>query len=52
MSSVYESIMAGLNEAVEAAKSKKKMLKRRVVTVTPVKEYQLDEVKKSEISEV
>lgn len=46
MSDVYESIIAGLNEAVEDAKSKKKTLKRRMVTVTPVKEYQPDEVKK------
>lgn len=46
MSDVYESIMTGLNEAVEDAKSKKKMLKRRVVTVMPVKEYQPEEVKK------
>lgn len=46
MSDVYESIMTGLSEAVEDAKSKKKMLKRRVVTVMPVKEYQPEEVKK------
>lgn len=46
MSSVYESIMIGLNEATEDAKSKDKKLKRRVVTVAPVKEYQADEVKR------
>lgn len=46
MSSVYESIMAGLNEAVEDAKSKEKKLSRRSVTVIPVKEYQADEIKK------
>lgn len=49
MSDVYESIMTGLSEAVEDARSEKKKLKRRVVTVTPVKQYQPDEVKKSEI---
>ncbi len=46
MSDVYESIMTGLSEAVEDARSEKKKLKRRVVTVTPVKQYQPDEVKK------
>lgn len=46
MSDVYKSIMAGLNEAIEDARSEKKKLKRRVVTVTPVKKYQPDEVKK------
>lgn len=46
MSDVYNSIMAGLNEAVEDARSKKKTLKRRAVTVIPVKKYRPDEVKK------
>ncbi|MCD8014842.1 MAG: helix-turn-helix domain-containing protein [Lachnospiraceae bacterium] len=44
--SVYESIMTGLTEAVEDAKSSEKKLQRRIVTVIPVKEYQADEVKK------
>lgn len=44
MSSVYKSIMAGLNEAVEDAKGSGKKLKRRVVTIVPVKEYGADEV--------
>ena len=39
MSDVYESIVAGLQEAIEDAKSKEKKLPRRVVTVVPVKEY-------------
>ena len=39
MSKVYESIMAGLAEAVEDAQSKDKKLRRRVVTIVPVKEY-------------
>lgn len=44
MSSVYESIMAGLTEAVEDAKSPEKKLKRSVVSVVPVKEYDAAEV--------
>lgn len=43
MSRAYESIMAGLTEAVEDVKEKK--LPRRIVTVLPVKEYQAEEVK-------
>lgn len=43
MSRSYESIMAGLTEAVEDVKEKK--LPRRIVTVLPVKEYQAEEVK-------
>lgn len=46
MSSVYDSIMAGLAEAVEDAESEKKVLKRRVVTVIPVKEYSAAEIQK------
>ena len=46
MSNVYESIMTGLNEAVEDSKSYEKKLTRRVVTVIPVKEYNASEVKK------
>lgn len=46
MSDVYRSIMAGLNEAVQDAKSKEKKLPRRVVSVMPVKVYQAEEVKK------
>lgn len=42
-SSAYESILAGLTEAVEDVKEKK--LPRHTVTVLPVKEYQADEVK-------
>ena len=46
MSNAYESIMTGLNEAVEDSKSYEKKLTRRVVTVIPVKEYNASEVKK------
>ena len=45
-SSVYESIMAGLNEALEDAQSKTPILKRNKVSVEPVKVYEADEVKK------
>lgn len=45
MSSIYESIITGLNEAVEDAKGSEKRLKRRVVTIVPVKEYGADEVR-------
>ena len=46
MKSVYESIMTGLAEAVEDAKSKDKKLQRRIVTIIPVKQYTADQVKK------
>lgn len=46
MSSVYESIMTGLNEAIEDAKSKDNNLHRRTVIVVPVKEYHAEEIKK------
>ena len=44
--SVYESIMTGLNEALEDAQSTKPILKRHKVTIEPVKVYEADEVKK------
>ena len=43
---VYESIMTGLNEALEDAQSSKTMLKRHKVTVEPVKVYKAEEIKK------
>ena len=45
MSSVFESIMTGLTEAVEDAQSANKKLSRRTVTVIPVKEYGAEQVK-------
>ena len=45
MKSVYESIMTGLNEAIEDAKKTEIKLKRRVVSIVPVKEYSAKEVK-------
>ncbi len=44
--SVYESIMAGLNEALADAQSEKPILKRHKVFVEPVKVFEADEVKK------
>ena len=46
MSNVYESIMTGLNEALEDAKSEKPILKRHKVKVEPVKVYGAEEVKR------
>ena len=45
MSSVYKSIVAGLTEAIEDVQSKEKKLKRRIVTIVPVKEYDASEIK-------
>lgn len=45
MSTVYESIMTGLAEALEDAEGKKE-LKRRAVTVVPVKVYNAEQVRK------
>ena len=44
--SVYESIMTGLNEALEDVKSDNKILKRNQVTVEPVKVYEAEEIKR------
>ena len=41
----YESIMTGLNEAIEDAKSNKPVLKRQALTIEPVKVYEAEEVK-------
>ena len=43
---VYESIMAGLNEALADAQSEKPILKRHKVIVEPVKVFDADEVRK------
>ncbi len=45
MSSVYESIMAGLTEAVEEKHSGKTILQRRTVSIEPVKRYNAAEIK-------
>ena len=44
MGNVYDSIMAGLAEAIADAEGQKPALRRRMVTVMPVKKYGADEV--------
>lgn len=44
--SVYESIITGLNEALEDAQSEKPILKRNKVTVEPIKVFDAEEVRK------
>lgn len=44
MESVYSSIMTGLKEAVDDTQKKEQKLKRRVVTVIPVKQYEAQEI--------
>lgn len=39
MGSVYDSIMAGMTEAIEDAKGEGKKLKKRAVSTEPVKTY-------------
>ena len=46
MSNVYDSIMSGLTEAVEDVNRRDKKLKRRVVSIIPVKEYSAMEIQK------
>lgn len=43
---IYNSIMAGLYEAIEDSKSEKPILKRQKVSITPVKIFEASEVKK------
>ena len=45
MSDVYTSIMTGLQEAIDDANGKDAKLKKRIVTIIPVKEYKASEVK-------
>ena len=44
---LYESIVTGLNESLEDAKSEAHILKRNTVSVEPVKVFKADEVKKN-----
>ena len=46
MSNIYENILVGLQEAIDDSVAQKKTLKRRMVTIVPVKEYSSKEVKK------
>lgn len=45
MSNVYESIIAGLEEIEEELKRKESKLKKRIVTIVPVREYSSKEIK-------
>ncbi len=44
--SVYESIMTGLNEALDDAEGKKPILKRHKVTIEPIKVFDSSDIKK------
>lgn len=46
MSNIYESIITGLTEAIEDAKSTEKVLKRNTITIVPIKEYQAADIQK------
>ena len=46
MSETYESIIQGLQEALEDAKAEKKKLARHTVTIIPVKKYDAAQVKR------
>ena len=46
MSTIYNSIITGLNEAIEDAQSTEKILKRNTVTIVPIKEYNAAEIQK------
>ena len=43
---LYNSIMAGLNEAIEDAKSENKKLIRHKVTIEPIKIYEAQDIKR------
>lgn len=45
MSDVYESIITGLEKIEEDLKRKESKLKKRIVTIVPVKEYSSKEIK-------
>ena len=45
---VFDSILSGLNEALEDAKKETPSLKRHRVTVIPLKEYEANDIKKNQ----
>lgn len=45
---VFDSILSGLNEALEDAKKETPSLKRHRITVIPLKVYEANDIKKSE----
>ena len=46
MSKYYEELMQSLQEAIDDAQGTEKKLKRRVVTIEPIKEYKAEEIKR------
>ena len=46
MGNVYNSIITGLTEAIDDAKSDEKKLERNAVYVEPIEEYNVEEVKR------
>lgn len=44
MESVYQSIVAGLSEAIEDIQNEEKKLKRHTVSIMPVKDYNAKEI--------
>lgn len=46
MGRYYEELMSSISEAIEDSKKEEEILKRRVVTIIPVKKYRSDEIKK------
>ena len=45
---VFDSILSGLNEALEDTKKETPALKRHRITVIPLKVYEANDIKKSE----
>ena len=45
---VFDSILSGLNEALEDAKKETPSLKRHQVTVIPLKVYEANDIKKNQ----
>lgn len=46
MSKYYEELVASIEEAIQDTNRKENTLKRRMVTIVPVKEYKAEEIKK------
>ena len=46
MGQYYDELISSIEEAIEDAQTDEKNLKRRVVTIIPVKEYRAEEIKR------
>jgi len=46
MGQYYDELMSSINEAIEDSKEDEKTLKRRAVTIIPVKKYRSEEIKR------